>query len=189
MNIKSCWAAFFAVLLGFTASCSTSSTPEANSAQTQMPSHHDMNNMSHTEGMNHRGDEVMGFDHMKTTHHFRLLPDGGAVEVEANDANDTASRDQIRQHLGHIAGLFADGNFDAPMLIHGREPDGVPTMKRLKTEIRYQYEETMKGARVRISTGNSAALKAVHDFMRFQISDHKTGDSSEVELSKLVEGN
>ena len=132
MNIKYFSVAFFAVLMGFAASCSTSSAPEGNGAQIQMPSHYDMDNMSHAEGVNQRGDEVMGFDHMKTTHHFRLLPDGGAIEVEANDANDAASRDQIRRHLGHIAGLFAEGNFNAPVLIHGREPDGVPTMERLK---------------------------------------------------------
>jgi hypothetical protein len=140
-----------------------------------------MSNMSHTEGVMQRGDEVMGFDHAKTTHHFRLLPDGGAIEVEANDANDTASRDQIRQHLSHIAEMFAEGNFNAPMLIHGREPDGVPVMKNLKSDIKYQYEQTDKGARVRISTTIPEALKAVHDFLRFQITDHQTGDPTEVQ--------
>jgi hypothetical protein len=30
------------------------------------------------EKMNERGDHVMGFDHTKTTHHFRLLSDGGS---------------------------------------------------------------------------------------------------------------
>ena len=137
--------------------------------------------MSHFEGVNHRGDEVMGFDHAKTTHHFRLLPDGGTIEVEANDADDAASRDQIRQHLGHMAGLFGDGNFKAPMLIHGREPDGVPTMQRLRAEINYQYEETGKGGRVRISTADPEAVKAIHDFLRFQINDHQTDDPTVVE--------
>ncbi|SPE25161.1 conserved exported hypothetical protein [Candidatus Sulfopaludibacter sp. SbA3] len=43
--------------------------------------------------MNNRGDRVMGFSHEKTTHHFRLYADGGAIEVTANDPRDTASRD------------------------------------------------------------------------------------------------
>ena len=51
------------------------------------------------EEMNKRGDHVMGFDHTKTTHHFRLLPDGGTIEVAANTVEDTESRDQIRMHL------------------------------------------------------------------------------------------
>src|SRR5438876_419276 len=61
-------------------------------------------------GVNERGDEAMGFDHASTTHHFRLLSDGGTIEVDADDPADTESRDRIRQHLTHIATLFADGS-------------------------------------------------------------------------------
>jgi hypothetical protein len=32
-----------------------------------------------------------------------------------------------------------------------------------------------------IKTGNPEALAAIHDFLRFQISDHRTGDSPEVQ--------
>ena len=76
------------------------------------------------EEMNKRGDHVMGFDHLKTSHHFRLLSDGGAIEIIANSADDIESRDQIRMHLGHIAKMFAEGNFNAPMLIHDQTPLG-----------------------------------------------------------------
>lgn len=172
-------APFFCLALSI--ACGSPQTQKANTPAAMSDHHHDMTNMSHTEGVMQRGDEVMGFDHAKTTHHFRLLPDGGAIEVEANDANDSASRDQIRQHLQHIAGMFSEGNFNAPMLIHGREPDGVPEMKDLKFDIKYQYEQTDKGARVRISTTNPEALKAIHDFLRFQITDHQTGDPTEVQ--------
>ena len=135
---------------------------------------------THEEGVNKRGDEVMGFDHKKTTHHFLLHPEGGSIEVAANDLNDEASRDQIRKHLGHIAKMFAAGNFKAPMLIHDEVPPGVPVMQRLKSEIKYDYEETERGARVRVRTSNAEALSAVHEFLRFQIKDHKTGDSTGV---------
>src|SRR5438045_3117192 len=47
---------------------------------------------SHLDGVNSRGDEAMGFSHARTTHHFRLFPDGGAIEVSANDAADAESR-------------------------------------------------------------------------------------------------
>ncbi|HAF12142.1 MAG TPA: hypothetical protein DCK93_09725 [Blastocatellia bacterium] len=131
--------------------------------------------------MNERGDHVMGFDHTKTTHHFRLLPDGGSIEVAANSPQDTESRDQIRMHLGHIAKMFAGGNFKAPMLIHDQVPPGVPTMQKLKSDIQYKFEETEQGARIRISTNSPEALHAIHDFLRFQIKEHKTGDSLEVD--------
>jgi len=35
----------------------------------------------HSEGVNARGDQGMGFSHEKTTHHFCLLADGGAIEI------------------------------------------------------------------------------------------------------------
>jgi hypothetical protein len=130
--------------------------------------------------MNERGDHVMGFDHTKTTHHFRLLSDGGSIEVAANSPQDTESRDQIRMHLGHIAKMFAAGNFKAPMLIHDQVPPGVPLMQQLKNDIQYKFEETEQGARIRISTSSPEALRAIYDFLRFQIKEHKTGDSLDV---------
>ena len=134
-----------------------------------------------TEGMNKRGDRVMGFDHDKTTHYFRLLPDGGVIEVEVKEMKDTVSRDQIRVHLRHIAGMFANGNFEAPMMIHSQTPPGVPVMKSLKAEIKYKFEATERGGRVRITTTNPNALAAVYEFLRFQIKEHRTADSSQVE--------
>jgi len=140
---------------------------------------HKMIGSSHEE-MNKRGDKVMAFEHSKTTHHFILSRDGGAIEVNANAAKDTASRDDIRSHLSHIAMMFAEGNFKAPMLIHDQEPPGVPVMQLLKNEIKYNFEKTEGGARVRISTENPEALLAIHEFLRFQIREHKTGDALEV---------
>jgi hypothetical protein len=122
----------------------------------------------------------MGFDHAKTTHHFRLTKSGGSIEVGANDPADTESRDQIRAHLGHIAKMFSEGNFEAPMLIHDRVPPGVPEMKKRKRAIHYEFEETPRGGRVVIATKDAKALAAVHDFLRFQIRDHETGDPMDV---------
>ena len=130
--------------------------------------------------MNERGDHVMGFDHTKTTHHFLLRESGGSIEVTANSADDAESSGQIRMHLKHIAMMFAEGNFNAPMLIHDQTPPGAPVMKELKSEIKYDYEEIDRGAAVRISTKNPVALKAIHDFLRFQIKEHKTRDALDV---------
>src|SRR6185312_12453274 len=101
---------------------------------------------AHHEAVVQRGDQVMGFSHEKTIHHFRLTQDGGTIEAIATNSSDAGSREQIRAHLEHIAQMFHDGNFNAPMLIHGRTPPGVPTMKKLRKEIRYQVEETSSGA-------------------------------------------
>ena len=80
--------------------------------------------------------------------------------------------------------MFAAGNFRAPMLIHGEVPPGVPTLQRLKSEVTYRFEKTDRGARIRIATANPEAIQAVHEFLRFQISDHQTGDPAEVSLEE-----
>lgn len=134
----------------------------------------------HHQGVAERGDHVMGFSHDKTAHHFRLYPDGGAIEARAIDAQDTASRDAIRSHFTHIAKMFAAGDFSAPMLIHVQNPPGTAEMKRLRDAIQYKLENIEHGGRIRITTKNTEALQAVHTFLRFQIADHQTGDSTEV---------
>jgi hypothetical protein len=134
----------------------------------------------HHQGVVERGDHVMGFSHEKTAHHFRLYSDGGAIEAEANDAQDTASRGAIRAHLGQIATMFAAGEFTAPMLIHEQNPPGAEKMTRLRAAIQYSVESTERGARLRITTKNSEALEGVHKFLRFQIADHQTGDALEI---------
>ena len=141
--------------------------PDASMTQQQM------------EEMNKRGDQAMGFDHLKTTHHFLLASDGGSIQVEANDVKDKQSRDKIRQHLQHIAMMFGEGNFQVPMLVHAETPPGAEVMQKLKAEITYKFKETERGALIRISTTNADALKAIHDFLRYQIKEHMTGDSLE----------
>ena len=136
--------------------------------------------MMQDHSMQKRGDQAMGFSHDKTTHHFLLSKDGGSIEVEANDASDAASRDQIRQHLSHIAKMFAEGNFKTPMFIHDQTPPGAEIMQRHKGELQYTFEQTERGGRVRINTKNQDARSAIHDFLRFQISEHKTGDRTEI---------
>jgi hypothetical protein len=138
------------------------------------------NHGDHQREMVKRGDQAMGFSQAKTTHHVRLYKDGGAIEVEANDPKDTASREQIREHLAHIANMFSAGNFESPTFTHGTTPPGVPTMMHLRDQIEYQYEETEKGGKVRIKTMNGQATDAIHAFLLFQIVDHQTGDSPDI---------
>jgi hypothetical protein len=125
------------------------------------------------------GDEAMGFPHDATTHHFRLLPDGGAIEVTVNDAKDVDDLAAIRMHLKHIVMMFSNGDFSIPMFVHGEVPPGTTEMKDRRVDITYTVEELPTGGRVRIVTQNRDALNAVHDFLNFQIQDHQTGDMTQ----------
>lgn len=130
--------------------------------------------------MNERGECAMGFSQTTTTHHFVLKSDGGVIQVEVKDPKDTNNRDNIRMHLGHIAKMFANGDFDIPMFVHDTVSPGVPEMKQLQKTIHYTFEETPNGGRVVIATTDKLAVDAVHRFLRFQIEEHRTGDSQEI---------
>ncbi len=130
--------------------------------------------------VDHRGDTMMGFSHRATKHTFRLFADGGAIEVRALDANDASTIQAIRTHLQSIAKAFAEGDFGKPETIHDRLPDGAATMKKLRTIIVYRYADIASGGRVRMATRNARALDAVHRFLRFQIAEHRTGDTTDI---------
>jgi hypothetical protein len=66
------------------------------------------------------------------------------------------------------------------MFVHDQTPPGVPAMKENRAEISYSFEPLPTGGRVRIKTTNPEALKATHDFLRFQIKDHQTGDTTNI---------
>ena len=134
------------------------------------------NMTEHDQMVMKNGEKAMGFSQTATTHHFLLMNDGGAIQVTANDANDTDNRDKIREHLKMIAQQFKNGIFTTPFAVHGQVPAGVPEMDKLKDKIDYSYEEVENGARVRIVTSDARALAAIYDFLRFQITEHKTGD-------------
>jgi|SRR6185503_575534 len=120
---------------------------------------------------------VMGFDQDKTTHHFLLYNDGGAIDVSVKDKADTKNRDAIRSHLPHIAMMFGEGDFNVPMLVHEtKDVPGTKELGQLKGKLTYNYVETPSGGRVNIVTTDRAALDALHRFLKYQIAEHKTGD-------------
>ncbi len=123
-----------------------------------------------------RANHGMGFDQVKTTHHFLLQKTGGTIEVTAKTADDKASADQIRMHLRHIASAFAAGDFSLPMFIHDTVPPGVDVLKARREQMTFRYEDVDKGGKVVIQTADPAARDALYDFLRFQIREHKTGD-------------
>ena len=135
----------------------------------------------HRPGMVHPPDVVMGFDQDKTAHHFLLYEDGGAIDVSVKDEKDTVNLAAIRNHLAGLPARFKAGDFSQPAEVHpDKVVDGSAEMARLSGAIDYRYEETPRGARVLLATKDQAALRAVHAFLRFQITDHKTGDSLEI---------
>ena len=122
-------------------------------------------------------EHAMGFSQTASKHSFHLYSDGGAIEVRSSDPETLQA---IRKHLQMIPKEFAAGDFEKPLAVHDRMPDGAAKMKELRGDISYAYREIESGAQVRIRTENPRALEAVHAFLKFQIREHKTGDSAEI---------
>jgi len=123
-----------------------------------------------------RAQQGMGFDQQRTTHRFVIEKDGGTIQVTARDSSDRTSTDQVRGHLRHIASAFANGDFSLPIFIHDTDPPGIGVMKERRSAMTFTFEEIADGGRVVIRTKDAAARDALHDFLRFQIREHHTGD-------------
>ena len=135
-----------------------------------------MKQMEKDEALKKRGAEAMGFDQDATTHHFRLAPSGGSIEVTVKNEKDDAAIAAVRTHLRSIAADFARGEFDKPFQTHGEVPPGVPEMQKSRLKIAYRYEDLPQGGAVRIDTKDPRVLDAVHAFLRYQITEHQTAD-------------
>ena len=124
-----------------------------------------------------RGDVAMGVDQYTSTHQFQPLPDGGRIELQ-RDTVDRAGRTQILEHMGRIATAFGEGDFALPGFVHAREVPGTRIMANRRDAISYTVESLPRGAALRLRTGDSAAVRAIHEFLAFQRMDHRAGSGT-----------
>lgn len=139
------------------------------------------------DGSAHHGKEVdqrhdsFGMTHDASTHSFRLFRDGGAIELRANRNGDDKTVAAIRTHLQDIVQEFRKADFSTPGFVHGYSPAGVATMERLRDVISYEYQSLPAGGRIRITAKTAEAIAAIHDFLRFQVTEHRTANSGKIE--------
>jgi hypothetical protein len=115
----------------------------------------------------------MGVDQYTSLHRFEPLPDGGRISLQ-RDAADSAGVAQIRSHMRGIAASFARGDFTLPGFVHDREVPGTVVMAARRSRITYAADTLPGGAQLRITTSDSSALAAIHEFLAFQRQDHRS---------------
>jgi hypothetical protein len=125
-------------------------------------------------GVQSRGQVAMGVNQYTSTHHFTSLADGGLIELQRNGA-DSAGTAQIRQHMAMIVRQFAAGDFRLPGFVHDRGVPGTSVMAARRAAIRYTVDSLPRGAALRLTTSDSAAIVAIHAFLAFQRQDHHAG--------------
>jgi hypothetical protein len=122
-------------------------------------------------GVQSRGEQAMGVDQFTSSHVFEPLPDGGRISLE-RDTADSAGIAQIRTHMGQIAAAFKSGDFTLPGFVHAQAVPGTDVMAAKREAITYSVEELPRGGAVRLQTADRAAIRAIHEFLAFQRSDH-----------------
>jgi hypothetical protein len=121
-----------------------------------------------------RGQVAMGVDQYTSTHLFQPLSDGGRIELQ-RDTVDSAGRIRILEHMAAIAAAFGAGDFALPGFVHAGEVPGSAVMAARRAKIRYAVESLPRGAALRLTTGDSSVLAAIHEFLAFQRRDHRAG--------------
>jgi hypothetical protein len=115
----------------------------------------------------------MGVDQYTSAHVFEDLPDGGRIVLDRDDPSDSAGIATIRRHMGEIAADFGRGEFAKPFQVHDQIVPGTALMTVLKTAIEYQLVERPRGGEVRVISADSAAVRAIHQFLAFQRGAHR----------------
>lgn len=121
--------------------------------------------------MQTRGHVAMGVDQYTSTHTFDALPDGGRITL-VRDASDSVGVQQIRAHLRLIQHAFQSGDFSTPAFVHMKTMPGTEVMASRRALITYTYADVAGGGDVRITTRDSTALAAIHEFMGAQRGEH-----------------
>jgi hypothetical protein len=121
--------------------------------------------------MQQRGHMAMGVDQYTSTHTFDALPDGGRITL-VRDASDSAGVGQIRAHLRLIQHAFQAGDFSTPAFVHMKTMPGTEAMASRRNVITYTYSDVPGGGAVRMTTRDSTALAAIHEFMGAQRGEH-----------------
>ena len=124
--------------------------------------------------MQRRGKAAMGVDQYTSIHKFDDRADGGRIELQ-RDRDDSAGTRAIREHLRRIATAFRTGDFSTPAFVHMRDVPGSRAMTSNRKAIRYRFRELPRGGELRISSNDSAAVGAIHEFLAFQRGEHHAG--------------
>jgi len=122
--------------------------------------------------MQSRGAHVMGVDQYTSAHVFEDLPDGGRVVLERDDSADAAAIATIRGHMREIAASFRAGDFTKPFQVHAQTVPGTAVMRDRRATISYVPIDRPRGGEVRITSRDSAAVRAIHEFLAFQRAQH-----------------
>lgn len=133
-----------------------------------------------TQEMNARFSKALGVSLDKVALHYYLVKNGGVVELASKDPNDTGTIEAIRKYLQSQKDLWEKGK-DPVAEVHTRAPESANLMRKLRNDITFYTAKTDTGAVLRMFSINEQARDAIQDYLKFEITEHKTGDSPTID--------
>lgn len=128
-----------------------------------------------TQEMNARFSKALGVSLDKVALHYYLVKNGGVIELASKDPNDTATIEAIQKYLQTQKDLWEKGK-DPVTEVHGKAPESVNLMRKLRNDITFYTAKTDTGAVLRMFSINNQARGAIQEYLKFEIEEHKTGD-------------
>jgi hypothetical protein len=74
--------------------------------------------------------------------------------------------------MREIAASFRAGDFTKPFQVHAQTVPGTAVMRDRRATISYAPVDRPRGGEVRITSRDSAAIRAIHEFLEFQREQH-----------------
>ncbi|HEX8926526.1 MAG TPA: hypothetical protein VF786_12080 [Terriglobales bacterium] len=115
-------------------------------------------------------------DESKIERHYWLLKNGGAIEMVCKAPCDSSTQATIQQYLDALAKSFEKGSFEAEFVTGTTAPVSLANLKKLRDEVTFHAASSDVGYSLRMLTVNPQARDAIYDFMRYEITNRKTGD-------------
>lgn len=133
-----------------------------------------------TQEMNARFSKALGVSLDKIALHYYLVKNGGVIELASKDPNDTVTIEAIQKYLQTQKDLWEKGK-DTVTEVHAKAPESANIMRKLRNDITFYTAKTDAGAVLRMFSINDQARGAIQDYLKFEIAEHKTGDSPTVD--------
>ena len=124
---------------------------------------------------------ALGVSLDKVVVHFYLVKNGGVVELAAKDPNDNTTIAALQKYLQNQKDLWEKGKEAAVSEVHSKPPECANIMRKLRNDITFYAAKTDAGGVLRMFSINEQAKNAIQDYFKYEIAEHKTGDSPTID--------
>jgi len=102
------------------------------------------------------------------SYHAVLTRGGGTLRITVNDLHDSVGAGQVSVRLREAAARLARGDFSNGGLLQLRGAPGAAVLRQMRGKITFTSHGIEDGAELIISSSDTKAVEAIHQFLHFQ---------------------